>query len=617
MGIAIGYVDGPRLRRSLLAAAEWVRSGREELNRINVFPVPDGDTGTNFTLTMRSIAEALHRLRPDAPLPEVAHAAAEASVMGARGNSGILLSYFVVGFHESIGHRVSRTAHVLAAALRRGFERLAEGLSNPVEGTILTVCRAAAEEAEEAAREEQDLYHVVRRTLARSEEALQRTPELLEVLKLAGVVDAGGKGFVRVLEGIMRLIHGHPLAEVEMPRLVGTAPAATAQVEVAEDFQFCTEGLVKGDALPSSATVRAMLSGLGGSLQVVRTEDLLRVHIHTNEPRLVFDLAAPWGEVLNTKADDMREQHRLLAAEVGQSTVVICDSACDLPDEVLDRYGIGLVPLQLILGDTILEDRIGITPEDFYAKLREGSIHPSTSQPPPATFAAAFEHARATADEVVAVVLSSGLSGTYASADSARRGFAPGGVHLVDSLSASFGIGLLTLRGAELAEQGWRGADLKRELERVRDQSGMLLTVDTMDSLLRSGRVSRFRAFLAGFLDLKPVLTMDREGKVVPVDRVRGREALFQRALAFVAQRVPKDAQRLRFGVAHADCPDVAERIRDELVARYHPLDVFVGPATSVLGTHVGIGAWGIFWQVEDGTPEPKGNKTNGKASNR
>jgi DegV family protein with EDD domain len=138
----------------------------------------------------------------------------------------------------------------------------------------------------------------------------------------------------------------------------------------------------------------------------------------------------------------------------------------------------------------------------------------------------------------------------------------------------------------------------------------MLLTVDTMDSLLRSGRVSRFRAFLAGFLDLKPVLTIDREGKIVPVDRVRGREALFQRALAFVAQRVPKNVQRLRFGVAHADCPEVAERIREALLARYRPLDVFVGPATSVLGTHVGIGAWGIFWQVEDGTPERPGNKT-------
>ena len=614
MGISIGYVDGPRLRRSLLAAAEWVGVGRDELNRINVFPVPDGDTGTNFTLTMRSIADALQRLRPEATLPEVAHAAAEASVMGARGNSGILLSHFVVGFREEVGQRLSMSAHELAGALRRGFERLAEGLSNPREGTILTVCRAAAEGAELAAKEEKDLYHVIQRTLAHSEEALQRTPELLAVLKQAGVVDAGGKGFVRVLEGIMRLIHGHPLAEVEMPRMMGAAPAALTAVDVAEDFRFCTEVLVKGDALPSSATVRAMLAGLGGSIQVVRTEDLLRVHIHTNEPQSLFAMARPWGEVLNTKADDMREQHRLLAADVCQSTVIIADSANDLPDDTLDRYGIGLVPLQVIIDDRVYQDRVEMSPVEFHALLRDGRAVATTSQPPAAAFTAAYEHARASAAEVVAVVLSSGLSGTYANAVAAARAFAPGGVHVVDSLSASFGIGLLALRGAELAEEGWAGAAVAQELVRVRGQSGLFITVDMMDHLLRSGRVSRFKAFLAGVLDLKPILTLDAEGKVIPVDRVRGRLAVLPRVLGLLARALPEAPRRLRMGVAHVDCPEVAEQIRAALVRRFQPLDVFVGPATAVVATHVGPGAWAVFWQVEDGTPEGAGNKRGGPA---
>jgi DegV family protein with EDD domain len=609
VGIAIGYVDGPRLRRSLLAAAEWVGVGRDELNRINVFPVPDGDTGTNFTLTMRSIADALQRLRPEATLAEVAHAAAEASVMGARGNSGILLSHFVVGFREEVGQRLKLSAHELAGALRRGFERLAEGLSNPVEGTILTVCRAAAEGAELAAKEEQDLYHVIQRTLAHSEQALQRTPELLAVLKKAGVVDAGGKGFVRVLEGIMRLIHGHPLAEVEMPRMMGAAPAASIDVDTAEDFRFCSEVLVKGDALPTSASVRAAVAALGGSVQVVRTVDLLRVHVHTDEPERLFALAVDWGDILNTKADDMREQHRLLAAERSQPSVIIADSACDLSDELLDKYGIGLVPLQLVVGERTYQDRLEMRPEEYYALLRAGPIQASTSQPAPAAFTAAYAHARATAQDAVVITLSSGLSGTYASAETARKAFAPGGIHVVDSLRASFGIGLLALRGAELAEEGWSGAEIAQELVRIRDQSGMLLTVDTMDALLRSGRVSRFKAVLAGFLDVKPVLSMDREGKVFPVDRARGREALLEKALAFVERRVPAGVQRLRFGVAHVDCLAVAERIRDRLVERYKPLDVFVGPATPVVGTHAGLDAWAIFWQVEDGAPEREGNK--------
>jgi len=279
-----------------------------------------------------------------------------------------------------------------------------------------------------------------------------------------------------------------------------------------EDFQFCTEVLVKGHTLPSSATVRTAVAALGGSVQVVRTEDLLRVHVHTDEPERLFALAVDWGDILNTKADDMREQHRLLAAERSQPSVIIADSACDLSDELLDKHGIGLVPLQLVVGERTYQDRLEMTPEEFYALLRTGTIQPSTSQPSPAAFTAAYEHARATAQDVVVITLSSGLSGTYASAETARKAFAPGGVHVVDSLRASFGIGLLALRGAELAEEGWSGAEIARELVRVRDQSGMLLTVDTMDALLRSGRVSRFKAVLAGFLDVKPVLSMDREG---------------------------------------------------------------------------------------------------------
>ncbi len=609
MGISIGYVDGPRLRRSLLAAAEWVGAGRDELNRINVFPVPDGDTGTNFTLTMKSIAEALHRLRPEAPLPEVAHAAAEASVMGARGNSGILLSHFVVGFREAVGERLSLSAHEVAGAIRRGFQRLEEALSNPREGTILTVARAAAEGAEQAAKEEQDLYHVVSRTLRNSEEALQRTPELLAVLKHAGVVDAGGKGFVRVLEGIMRLIHGHPLAEVEMPRLVGAAPAATVEVEEAEDFRFCTEVLVRGAALPSSADVRAALAGLGGSVQVVRTEDLLRVHIHLDDPQRLFALAAGWGEVLNTKADDMREQHRLLATATAQPAVILADSACDLPDAVLDKYGIGLVPLQLILGDSVLEDRVGITPLEFYARMREGGVTMSTSQPTPAAFRAAYEHARATAQEAVAVVLSSGLSGTWANAMEARRTFAPGGVHVVDSRSASFGTGLLALRGAELAEDGWSGRAIAAELERIRERSGLLLCVETLENLIRSGRVSRLKGMLASWLDVKPILTLDRDGRVEMADRVRGRDALLPRVLQLMAKRLPADVRRLRVGIAHVDCPEVAERVRAAVVERFAPLEAFVWPATAVLATHAGLGAWAVFWSVEDGTPATEGNK--------
>ena len=265
--------------------------------------------------------------------------------------------------------------------------------------------------------------------------------------------------------------------------------------------------------------------------------------------------------------------------------------------------GIALVPLQVVFGDSTFLDRVELKPEDFYRRLQAASELPTTSQPTPAAFIQAFRDALREANEVVAVLLGSNLSGTFASAQAAIRADNLSGVHLVDTRLASLGVGLLALRGAELAALGWRGAQIASELTRLRSRSGMILTVDRYDNLLRSGRISRGKAWLAGMLDVKPILSFDDQGHVVPVERVRGRENLEARALALLEQRLTPRPQRVRFGVAHADAPEAAERIRSVLIQTYRPQDCFVTLATGVLGTHVGPGAWGIFYQVEDGGP--------------
>ena len=159
---------------------------------------------------------------------------------------------------------------------------------------------------------------------------------------------------------------------------------------------------------------------------------------------------------------------------------------------------------------------------------------------------------------------------------------------------------MLALRGAELAESGWRAADIARELERIRQRSGMLLVVDRLDNLLRSGRVSRSKAWLAGMLDLKPILSLDAEGRVVPVDRVRGRDQTLPRVLALLRERLTPRPRVVRFGIGHTEAPELAEQLQQALQAAYQPRDCFVALATGVLGAHVGSGAWAVFYQIED-----------------
>ncbi|HEX6615701.1 MAG TPA: DegV family protein [Gemmatimonadales bacterium] len=603
MTVGIAYVDGPRLARSLFAAADWVAAGREEINRINVFPVPDGDTGTNFSLTLRAVADALRALG-DAPLPETARTMARAAVLGARGNSGMMLAHFMLGFADSLGDRPSATTRDVAAAVRRGADRLYESLDDPREGTILTVAREAAAAAERAAQETGDIGEFMHRLLAEGEAALARTPQLMAVLREAGVVDAGGKGFVRMLEGVVRYIEGDPIIPLgdvgvsDVPSPI--VPAAVVEVAAERDFQYCTEVLVRGEQLPAANEVRAAMHPFGGSLVVAVAGDILKIHVHTDTPEAVFSYASRWGRVESTKADDMRAQHRRLAHADRRPVVVVTDSSADLPDGVLDRHHIALVPLQVVFGDETFRDRVELRPEEFYRRLRTARELPTTSQPTPAEFVRVLRDARAAADEVVVVLLSSTLSGTWAAAQAAVRAAGIGGVHVVDSRSASLGVGMLALRGAELAESGWSAGAIATELERVRAQSGMLLTVDRYDNLLRSGRVSRGKAWIAGMLDVKPILSFDEAGRVVPVDRVRGRDQVVPRILAMLERRLTPRPAAVRFGVAHAEAPELAERVRTALVAAYRPRDCFVTLATGVLGTHVGAGAWAIFYQVED-----------------
>jgi hypothetical protein len=606
MTIGIAYVDGPRLARSLFAAADWVAAGRDEINRINVFPVPDGDTGTNFSLTLRAVADALRALG-DAPLPDTARTMARAGVLGARGNSGMMLAHFLMGFADSLGDRPAATTRDVAAALRQGADRLYESLDDPREGTILTVAREAAAAAERVAAETGDIGEFMRRLLAEGETALARTPELLAVLKEAGVVDAGGKGFVRMIEGVVRYIEGDPILPLGDANASGASavqvPAAAVEIAAERDFQFCTEVLVRGEQLPPANEVRAAMHGFGGSVVVAVMSDILKIHVHTDTPEAVFSYAARWGHVETTKADDMRAQHRRLAHADRRPVAIVTDSSADLADSVLDRHHIAIVPLQVVFGNQTFRDRVELRPEEFYRRLRTARDLPTTSQPTPAEFVRVLRDARSEADEVVGVLLSGSLSGTYASAQVAVRAAGISGVHLVDSRSASLGVGMLALRGAELAESGWPAAEIATELERVRGQAGMLLTVDRYDNLLRSGRVSRGKAWIAGMLDVKPILSLDSEGRVVPVDRVRGQEQLVPRVLALLEKRLTPRPRVVRFGVAHTEAPEMAERVRTALVAAYRPRDCFVTLATGVLGTHVGEGAWAIFYQVEDGTP--------------
>lgn len=299
------------LVNAFIYATDWLGVYVEEVNALNVYPVPDGDTGTNMHLTMQSVRRQLKESAPNTP-EELAHALAYGSLLGARGNSGVILSQVLKGFAEVIKEQVKVDAKAIIAALKSTSKFAYEAVVRPVEGTILTVVRRAAEAVEDT--KDANPLEVLKRAWRAGKEALDETPEMLPILKQAGVVDSGGLGFLRVLEGVIASFEGTSLP---------APPEITVRAQQnfeEEEYGFCTEFLI-AESTASSKEIQELVAPFGDSLLVVGAEGFIKGHIHTQEPEKLLALVAKYGKMMRSKVEDMSEQHSEILDDVDPSEV--------------------------------------------------------------------------------------------------------------------------------------------------------------------------------------------------------------------------------------------------------------------------------------------------------
>ncbi len=301
-----GRLEARDVSHAFIFATQWLGVFVEEVNALNVYPVPDGDTGTNMHLTMQSVRRQLSELR-SVTMPAVSHALAYGSLLGARGNSGVILSQVLKGFAESVRDRRDLGGPEVADALRAGSDSAYAAVMRPVEGTILTVVREAAEAAEAVSSAAP--LEVMRAAHVGGQAALERTPELLPILKQAGVVDAGGLGALRLLEGLIAYFEKR-----DLPPPPKIERRAQQQFEE-EEFGFCTEFLLADVSVPT-AEIQEVVAPFGDSLLVVGAEGFVKGHIHTQEPERLLATVGRFGRMVRSKVEDMSEQHSEILADV-------------------------------------------------------------------------------------------------------------------------------------------------------------------------------------------------------------------------------------------------------------------------------------------------------------
>ena len=303
------YIDQQILKEMIIAGAQSLEKNKQTVDALNVFPVPDGDTGTNMSLTMQSAIKEIKDKQINS-LEEVANLAAHGSLMGARGNSGVILSQLLRGFAKGLKGKEKVNTRDLAKALKMASDTAYKAVMKPVEGTILTVARESAEEALIIARKEKNIANFLEKVILKGDETLRRTPDMLKVLKEAGVVDSGGKGLLYIYLGAFEVITGKKLEtdDVKVPH------KTIDEVEYVEgdiEFGYCTEFIVDaGRNNPDLDQLRNTIKNYGDSMLVVGSDNIIKVHIHTNNPGEVIEQGLKLGYLRDIKIDNMRLQHR-------------------------------------------------------------------------------------------------------------------------------------------------------------------------------------------------------------------------------------------------------------------------------------------------------------------
>lgn len=589
----IRYLNGDRLYYAFLAGGNAVIQDQNYLNRINVFPVPDADTGTNLASTMRSISEGISAHRS---FRDTLHTIADTALSCARGNSGIIFAQFLQGVSQSVRNEVNISTRAFGEAVKSAIPFAYKSMSNPVEGTMLTVMKDWADAVYQHRNRFSDFAELFSISLQAARDSLRETPMKLKVLAKAGVVDAGALGFVDFLEGISHFITKGKLVKLKPD---GFNIQDDVHVFPSRDFisqRYCAEALLTGQEM-NLDKMKDEIQTFGSSAIVAGASHKARIHLHTDSPADLFYRMKDYGTITQIKVDDMIKQYEA-GHERKAEIALVTDSACDLPQEILDDYQIHVLPFHLSFGDNLFLDKVTMTSDMFYTMLATENDHPKTSQPSVQTVQRLFSFLSSHYPAIVAVHISDKLTGMYQSSVNAAENIEGKKIEVINSRHISASQGLILLRVAEAVRAGDSFAAIQDSKEEWIDNTSLFVDVATMKYFVRSGRVSPLKGMVAKMLHLTPIISVDEEGKSVSRGKSFTRKGNMQKILGMVKE-LTEQGEVWNYAIVHAQNPARAELYAEQIYAFTQMQPAFIMEVAPVIGVHSGIGTLGIAVMIK------------------
>jgi len=585
----IKYLSGNRLYYAFLAGGDAVIRDQAYLNKINVFPVPDADTGTNLASTIRFIAARAKASRsPKSTLDSIA----DAAISGARGNSGIIFAQFLYGIAQEIRNDLRISTKAFGESVRRAVRYARSAIVHPVDGTMITLIHDWAEAVYRERQKTSDFAELLSHSLQIAQESLKETPKKLAVLRKAGVVDAGAKGFVDFLEGVVHFIKRGNIKHLLTDRSEATeAPPVVHAHKSDIRKRYCSEALMTGTGLDVEA-IRKVVSSFGESAIVAGSGQKARIHVHTDAPADLFFRLKDFGTIAEIKADDMIRQYEASHRPKSKIALVV-DSACDVPRAFFDEHQIHIIPFHMTFGDTLFLDKVTITPEQFYSLLQSSPHHPKSSQPSPASVQSLFAFLASHYESIIAVTISSGLTGMYSLCLKAAESIPGTKISVIDSKHLSVTHGLILARVVDGLRKGMSHDEIVVSAGDWIAKTKLLVDIATLKYMVRGGRVSPLKGLVAGLLNLKPIISLDAQGKAVASGKSFSRRNNMKKILGMVREYA--GAGKIRScAIVHARNPERAARYAEAMAGIIGAKPDYVMDISPVIGVHNGIGVVGI-----------------------
>lgn len=590
--MSIQYLNGKRLYYAFISGAQEIIQQKDQLNKINVFPVPDGDTGTNLASTVTNM---LQEVKASKAVDVTLQSMADSALAGARGNSGIIFAQFFNGWANAVGKRKTLSIQTFAESVKDAVPSIYNAILHPVEGTMLTVIKIWAHAVYDMKNKTHDFAEIFNSALIKAKEALNDTPNQLKVLHDAHVVDAGAKGFVHLLEGMAKFIYSGNLKEItQKHEELMNKEEIFPEGETDLSYRYCTELMLTGTKHEEINQIKGRLEKLGESVIIAGNEQKTRIHIHTNQPAEVFYCLKDYGTIVNPKVDDMRRQYTAVHTKHA-SIALVTDSIADIPQELLDHYQIHVLPISILFENNEFLDKLTITPEKFHQMIEKSEYFPTSSQPSIKNAENLLSFLVTYYQSVIALMVSSKISGTWNSVVQAAKKLQDTGhkIDVINSRLNSGAQGLLVQKAAEYIEMGLNHKEVIQKIQFLIPKIKIMVSVANFKYMVQSGRVSPLKGCLAKILHLKPIISLDEDGKGIAFAKAFSRKANFNKIINIIREN-HQVKPITRYCIVHSQAPKLAEQYRQSLLKMLQQEPQYIEEVSSVVAMASGKGAVAI-----------------------